>query len=161
MCWSALVAAVAGTGSLRRGPLGIRGLLATTVAASAGRTTVAHLGTITRRGLGTRTSIVTLLLTVLGGYKVLAQAKHIRGWFLSLTTILRKVCARGAREARSLSALRAVVGLVGIEGLSGGSLVFAPLLNDQSQIHDKNRCNCARQAIITCSRGALLEYSTW
>lgn len=71
MYCSALVTAVSGTGSLRRGPLGVGGLLATTIAASAGRTTVAHLGTITRRRLGTRAAIITLLLTVLGGYKVL------------------------------------------------------------------------------------------
>lgn len=80
---------------------------------------------------------------------------------LSLTTILGEVCARGTREARSLSALRTVVGLVGIEGLSGGSLVFAPLSNNQSQIHDKYSRICARPATITCSREALLECSIW
>lgn len=58
---SALVATVAGAGSLRRRPLCIGRLLATTVTTGAGRATEAHLGSVTRGGLSGRTAVVALL----------------------------------------------------------------------------------------------------
>lgn len=83
---SALVAAVPSAGRLRRGPLGVGGLLAATVATSARRATVAHLGSITRRRLSGRAPIVTLLLTVLGCCETLVGVSHIAnfGWAIHL-----------------------------------------------------------------------------
>lgn len=56
-----MVAAVATTGLLRRSPLAIRRLLASTVAAGTGRAVETHLWTVSRRRLSSRAAVVTLL----------------------------------------------------------------------------------------------------
>lgn len=61
----ALVTTIARVRGLRRGPLSIGRLLATTVATGAGRSAEAHLRSITRGGLSAGASVVALL-AVLG-----------------------------------------------------------------------------------------------
>ena len=120
--------AVASIGSLGRRPLGVGGLLATSVTTGAGRSTEAHLRPIASRRLGRRTTVVTLLSVLCCCNVVRSVPRTDAGdLIIPLTTILGEVLGRGTREARRLSTLRAVC-LVGIERLRVWSLVLAPLV---------------------------------
>lgn len=105
------------------------GLLATAIAASAGRTAVAHgLGTIAGRRLGLGTGVARLLTRTVrtyGGVNYRVRSSSLAG--IRTTTVLVKIGGGRTGVTRGLRALRAVL-LVGVELLGmAGRLVLAPL----------------------------------